>query len=360
MNDIKSKDIGFNTKNLIFFQIDDEKLVEHYPAFKEEILRIAGVKHMTASNYVPWSHGTMPKFAYYDDDAVVIANTIFADSSFLETYQIPVVDGEGFSTKWTEMPGYVIINETARQVLQSTGTDPLSKALGIHTGRGVNRKNSFFWQHRVHGIINDFSTLYPPSSIQPLAILPSYHVRYVRIYITIRLADHNQTNILSQVEEVVKHFYPQSLFDFKYVTEEMENMHHRKMDGYLKTIIFTVGFAIFITMIGLFGYATYETDRCTKEIGVRKALGAKPVQIAKYFILRFVKLVLIANIISWPISYLFTQWALKEYDCFYTLQISIKHLLLVGVSSLLIAIVVVSVQVYRAALVDPASVLRYE
>lgn len=360
LNVIRTKDAGFNTKNLIFFQVDDKNLVEHYPAFKKEVLDIYGVEQMTASNFVPWSHGAMFKLAYYDHDAIVIANTMFVDPSFLETYQIEIVDGDGFSTKWTEMPGYLVINETARKVLQSTGTDPLFKSVGIPVVGGSPIGSSSFWQNRVQGVIRDFFILHPLNSIQPLAIIPSYHLRYMRSYITIRLADHNQANILSKIEEVVERYFPQILLDIRYIDSEMAKMHHKIMAGYLKAIICIVSFVVFITLVGLIGYSFYETDRCAKEIGIRKTLGAKPIQIATQLIFRFCKLTLIANVIAWPICYYIVQWGQGVIDYPYPVQICVTHFIWIGLLSLLLTIIVVLVQTYHAALIDPARALRYE
>jgi putative ABC transport system permease protein len=353
MNVLKVKNVGFNSQNLIFFQVDDKDLVERYPAFKKEILRISGVTHMTASNFVPWKYGFTPSYAFYDDDTRVRAQTIFADSSFIETYQIPVVDGEGFSTKRAEMPGYVIINETARKVLQSTGTDSLFKVIDIPVGNAL-------WQHHVLGIMQDFYYFYPSKRIKALAILPSYHVRFVRNFVTIRLAEGNHTDILAKIEKTVKRFFPRALFDYKYIAKEMEKMHTQKLGYRWIALVFITGFSLFIAAGGLFGFATYESERCTKEIGIRKALGAKPMQIAMHFILRFVKLTLIANVIAWPICYFIIQGILRVIDYPHPIQISLTYFLLAGLLTLVLTIVTVWVQTYRAALVDPVKALQYE
>jgi putative ABC transport system permease protein len=353
MNVLKVKDIGFNSENLIFFRVDDKDLAKRYPAFKKEILRIPGVTNMTASNFVPWKYGFMLTYAFYDDDARVRAQTMFADSSFIETYQIPVVDGEGFSTKRAEMPGYVIINEAARKVLQSTGTDPLFKVIDIPV-------SNTFWQHQILGIIQDYYYFYPSKRIKPLAILPSYHVRFVRNFVTIRLADGNHTDILAKIAKTVKRFFPKSPFEYKYVAKEMEKMHAQKLGYHWMALIFITGFALFIAAGGLFGFATYEYERCAKEIGIRKALGAKPIQIAMHFVLRFCKLTLIANVIAWPICYFIIQRILRTIDYPHPIQISLTYFLLAGLLTLVLTIVTVWYPTYRAALVDAAKALRYE
>jgi putative ABC transport system permease protein len=353
MNDLKTKDIGFNSRNLIFFQLDDKELVERYPAFKKEILRIPGVSHMTASNFVPWRHGLMHSLAYYNDDAFLRALTMYVDPSFIETYQIPIIDGEGFSTKWTEMPGYVIINETARKILQSAGSDPLSKVIDIPYDKS-------FWPHQTLGIMRDFNYFYPTERIKPLAILPSYHIRYVRNYVTIRLADGSHSPILAKIETAVKRFFPHTQFEYKYVAEEMEKMHTQAMGYHWIAFVVVNGFLLLIAVAGLSGYAAYEINRCTREIGIRKAFGAKAVHIVLHFFLRFAKLVLIANAIAWPICYFAIQRILVIIDYPHPIRISFIHFLMAGIFTMFFTIATVWVQVYRAALIDPAETLRYE
>jgi putative ABC transport system permease protein len=353
MNALKVKDVGFNSQNLIFFQVDDKDLAKRYQAFKKEILHIPGVTHMTASNFVPWKYGFMLSFAFYNKDTAVRAKTLSVDTSFIETYQIPIVDGEGFRTELVENEGRVIINETARKVLQSSGTDPLLRSIGIPRGTS-------FWRHRVQGIMQDFYCFYPTKRVKPLAILPSRYLRMGREYMTIRLVEDNHSEILNKIEKTVKRFFPKSPFEYKYVAKEMEKMHAQKMGYRWLVLVFTTGFALFIAAVGLFGFATYESERCTKEIGIRKALGAKPIQIAMHFILRFAKLTLIANVIAWPICYFIIQRILRVIDYPHPIQISLAYFLLAGLLTLVLTIVTVWVQTYRAALVDPVKALRYE
>jgi putative ABC transport system permease protein len=352
---LKVKDVGFNTQNLIFFEVDDKDLAKRYPAFKKEILRIPGVSNMTASSFVPWQYGFIPSHAYSYKDAAVRAKTFSIDPSFMETYQVPLADGEGFftdreNTDRVNMEGYIIINETARKLLKSKGTDPLLQNICIPTG----------WCNRVCGIMQDFYCFYPTKGIEPLAILSSKLFPVARNYMTIRLTKGNHSTILAKIRKTVKRFFSKSLFEVKYVAIEMEKMHTQKVGYRLIALVFITGFALFIAGVDLFGFATYEAERCTKEIGIRKALGAKPMQIAMQFILRFTKLALIANVIAWPICYFTIQRILRVIDYPHPIQISFTYFLWAGLLTLVLTIVSVWVQTFRAAKVDPIKALRYE
>ncbi|MFC1877909.1 FtsX-like permease family protein [Thermodesulfobacteriota bacterium] len=349
---LKNRDIGFNPNNLIFFQVEDKNLSKRYLAFKKEILRIPGVTHMTASNFIPWQFGFMLSFSFFNRDVASRTQTLSVDTSFMETYQIPVVDGKGFRTELVENTGKMIINETARKLLQSSGNDPLFKSIGTFSAS--------FWRHRVVGIMKDFYCFYPTQRIKPLALLPSRWLRMGREFMTIRLAENSNRGVPEKIEKTFKRFFPKSPFEYKYVAKEMEKMHVQKLGYRWMALVFATGFALFIAGVGLFGFATYETKRCTKEIGIRKALGAKPTQIALQFMIRFSKLALIANVISWPICHFAIQQILRFIDYPYPIKISFIYFLYAGFLTLFLTIVTVWIQTYRAAWVDPVKALRYE
>ena len=349
---LKTRTVGFNSHNLIFFQIEDEHLFERYPSLKKEVLRIPGVMNLTASNFVPWQYGFMIYFAYYNQDVAVRSQTLSIDTSFMDTYQIPLTAGEGFRTEWVENEGKIIINETARKLLQSSGTDPLSRSIGI--------SNASFWRNRVQGIMRDFYCLYPAKRIQPLVLISTRFLRMGREYVTIRLAENNQGAILAAIEKTVKRFFPKTPFDYTYVDKAMEELHRRKMGYRMWALVFTTGFSLFIAGVGLFGFAAYETERCTKEIGIRKTLGASPLQIAVHFILRFAKLTLMANLLAWPVCYFIIQWILRLIDYPHPVRIGFTHFLWAGLLTLALTIVVVWAQTLRAASIDPVKALRYE
>jgi ABC-type antimicrobial peptide transport system permease subunit len=332
--------------------VDDENLTKRYPAFKKEILRMPGVSNMTASNFVPWQYGFMLSFAFYNRDVAARAQTLTVDSSFLTTYQIPIIYGEGFRTEWIENDRRVIINETAYNILQSSGTNPLSKYIGI--------SSASHWRNRVQGVAKDFYCFYPTKKIRPLAFLSTRSLRMGREYMTIRLANDGQSNSLSSIEKTVERFFPKSPFEYKYVSREMERLHNQEIGYRLIALVVITGFMLLIAGVGLLGFANYESERSTKEIGIRKALGAKPMQISIHYIFRFAKLTLIANVIAWPICYLIIQWILKIIHYPHPIHIAFTRFLLAGLLTEVLTIAAVWVQSFRAASADPVKALRYE
>ena len=132
------------------------------------------------------------------------------------------------------------------------------------------------------------------------------------------------------------------------------------MGYYLIALVIIAVFVLLIAGVGLYDFASYESERCTKEIGIRKALGAKPMQISMHFIYRFAILTLIANMIAWPICYFIIQQILRIIDYPHPIHIRFTNFLLAGILTMVLTIVAVCVQAYQAALVDPVKSLRYE
>ena len=148
------------------------------------------------------------------------------------------------------MRGRIIVNETARKLLQSSGTDPLSKSIGT--------SSASFWRHRLQGIMQDFYCFYPTKRIQPLALLPSKYLRMGREFMSVRLAEGNHSEILTKIEKTVKRFFPKLPFEYKYVAKEMEKMHAQKMGYRLIALVFVTGFSLFIAAVGLFAARGYR------------------------------------------------------------------------------------------------------
>ena len=349
---IKAIDPGFNKENLVFFQINDPNFIKQYLGFKNELLRIRGVTHVTVSNFVPWRHGFMAFFSLYNQEVAVRTPTFGVDTSFMETYQIPLVEGTGFRTEYVENTGWAIVNETGRKVLESNGNTILAKSIGI--------SSPSFWRHRVKGIMKDFFCFYPTDRVPSVALFPSKYMRNGREWVTIRLSAGNHGEILSNVEKAVKRSFPKSPFEYRYIAKEMEKMHAQKMGYRWMALMFVTGFSFFISAIGLFGFATYETERCTKEIGIRKALGAKSWQIVIQFILRFAKITLIANLLAWPVCHFTIQYILKLINYPFPVKLTLADFMITGFLTLLLTIVTVLIQTYRAARIDPIMALRYE
>ena len=328
-------------------------MAHKYSECKKEILKIPGVLNMTASNATPCTYDRLMPLAYYHEDAVVSAHTLFVDPSFMDTYGIVLKDGKKFSTRWEEMPGFVIINEGAAKVLQSAGSDPLYRAISIPY---VKR----FWQHRLQGIMQDFKSCLPSKHSHPLALLPSSHLQYSRNIMTIRLGEQDQIDSLAKIEKTINRFYPNAMFDYRYLSDEIDHKNAIIMERRRLALVFIAEMWVCITIFGLLGFAVYETKKCSREMGIRKVLGAGSMQIFRHFTGRYIRRALVANGIAWLFVGLGGQHLLRIMGYTHLVQFNFFHYFWAGFFTLGLTLVIPMGLIYRAALVNPAEVLRNE
>jgi len=181
-----------------------------------------------------------------------------------------------------------------------------------------------------------------------------------RPYISVRLlpVDHQKTII--KIREVANRFFPEILFNYNYVDKKIDKMHQDKNAPWKKILKFFTWISVFLAGLGLFGFAEYEIDRKKKEIGIRKVLGAIRLEIAGYFIKQFALIAIIANMIAWPITYLFTIFVSKRIEYPYPLELEFPVFISVTLFTLVFTALIVSVQTFKAASMDPQDALRDE
>ena len=309
--------------------------------------------NITASNATPCTYDRLMPLAYYHEEAVVSARTFFVDPSFMDTYGISLKDGKSFSSRWEEMPGFVIINESASKVLQSAGSDPLYRAITIPYVKS-------FWQHRLQGIMQDFHPNLPSKHAHPVALLPSSHLQYSRNILAIHLTNRDDIDCLAKIEITINRFYPNALFDYRYLSDEIDHMNAMIMKNRRLALTFIAGMWVCTTIFGLLGFAFYETRKCSREVGIRKILGAGPMQIAMHFTGRYVRRALVANGAAWLFVSLGGQHLLKIMGYSHLIQFNFFHYFWAGFFTLGLSLVIPMERIYRASIINPAEVLRNE
>ncbi|NIR47559.1 hypothetical protein GWO43_03635, partial [candidate division KSB1 bacterium] len=204
------------------------------------------------------------------------------------------------------------------------------------------------------GVVKDFHFAPLHKSIEPLVIglfdggLP---------FMTVRLRTGTLQRTIAQVKDIWREHEPNRPMNFFFLDERLDTAY--RFETQLGNIVtsFTI-LAIFVASLGLFGMALYASEQRTKEIGIRKVLGASVQNIMLVFSFDFVKLMLIANVVAWPIAYFTMRRWLDDFA--YRINIGIDAFALAGIIALLITLITVSYQVIRAALANPVQALRYE
>jgi putative ABC transport system permease protein len=341
-----SKDLGFNRDRVAVIQLANTNVdMKHRSAtFISALKQNAGVVSVSASNRVPGQsfngYGIVPEGHTLDEH--LLANVLETDADFASTYTIKLAQGRFFDPKLvTDTANSIVINEAMAQYLG--WKDPVGKKLEIYEAR----KGS------VIGVMKDFNFASLREKIQPLAIILNDNP----LYVSIKLKAGATQTTLSAIQRQWKQFDDEFPFDYFFMDEELNKLY-RSDQRLLKVISIFATLAIIIACIGLFGLSIYTAKRRTKEIGIRKVLGASVTGIVGLLSKEFVKLVSIAILIASPIAW----WAANKWlqDFAYRINIGWWVFALAGVIALLIAMLTVSFRAIKAAVANPVKSLRTE
>jgi putative ABC transport system permease protein len=346
MEYIRTKDWGFDKEQVLIQRInrDNTYFLEHVGAFKAELLRHPGIANVSTSSFLPSDirSGDMPTWEGKTTEKGVLFHNLRADSRFLDLYDIELLEGRMFRDDFpTDRESAYIVNETAVRVMGMD--DPIGKEFGYNYRRG-----------QIIGVVKDFHFVPLHLKIRPLAIhLAPGRIRYLSI--KVRPKDFRET--LSFIRASWKNFSPGFPFEVAFVDQEVNNKYlaEQQMSRTFTTFTFM---AIFLACIGLFGLVSFLVERRTKEIGIRKVIGAPVSRILVLVTKDFVLWVLLANLIAWPAAYLAMHTWLQGFA--YRIELGVGTFLLGTLLTLTIALLTMSYQSIRAASSDPVRALRYE
>jgi putative ABC transport system permease protein len=265
------------------------------------------------------------------------------DHEFIETVGLNVIAGRDFSVSRPVDVENFIINETAR------------KQIGVENPISLELR---FWGQKgqIIGVVNDFTNRQMSFATAPM-ILSAGDWGASRNYLLMRLRPGNPERALKHFRQVWEKANPGFPSEYGFLDEAFERMYTNEKR--LSQLFFSfAALAIFISCLGLIGLSSYKAEERTKEIGVRKVLGASSSKIIALFSMDFVRLVIISNAIAWPAGYVIMSRWLQGYA--YRTAIGIGIFILAGGLGLLIALLSVGYQTLRAAKANPVDSLRYE
>jgi putative ABC transport system permease protein len=347
LNYIRNKRLGFRKEQVIVVPLESETEIRNYLGFKNELLKFADIEEVTgASNVFTRIYSSSPFWwegAQENESKRV--QKLFVDYDFIKTFGIEITEGRDFSKRMaSDRFSAFIINESAAQAFG--WTSPLGKQIA--------------WAHRrnmkgtVIGVIKDFHFRSLHQSIEPLILLVrSNNLRNMFIKINSRNIPQSLASIKNKWEE----FFPTGPFEYFFLDDDINRMYASEM-RMSQMFRYTALLAIFIACLGLFGLISYTTEQRTREVGVRKVLGASVPSIVRLLSGEFLKLVIIANILTWPLAYYAMNRWLQNFA--YRITIGFASFILTAVLAFTVAIITVSFQSIRAALANPVESLRYE
>ena len=340
---IRKRNIGYNKENLIYLTLQGEVQNKHQ-IIKNEMKRSPNVLNVTASNVLPsfldtgaggldWE-GKDPKFE-------AVYNYASVDFDFIETFQMEMAQGRNFSREVISDDSNFILNETA--IKEMGLNDPVGKRFSMWGMEG-----------KIIGIVKDFNFRPLHTEIEPLILTPKA-MPYT--YIFIRIPDENYASAIKYLEGVWNRLNPEYPFDYHFLDADFDRLYWDeqrlgKIFGYFTCL------AIFIACLGLFGLAAFVAEQKTKEIGIRKVLGASILGVTALLSKEFTKWVLLANVIAWPVAYFVMHIWLQNFA--YRTSIRPWAFIISSALALTIAMLTVSFQSIKAAVANPVDSLRYE
>jgi putative ABC transport system permease protein len=202
------------------------------------------------------------------------------------------------------------------------------------------------------GVVQDFNFLSLHKSMAPLVLL-----RGEGAYLSVRIKSDNMVTTIKYIEDAIKRFVPDYPFEYRMFDDYYHKEYSAENNLNVAFNVFAA-IAIFVACLGLVGISSFSAMQKSKEIAIRKVVGASVVDIVKMLTKEFIILVVIANLIAWPIAYYTMNRWLENF--FYRIDIGISTFLLAGLLAVLIALITVSSQALKAALADPIEGIRYE
>lgn len=360
---LNTTDLGFNKNLLVVIDVNTRKARSNFEAVKTEMSKIPSVQNVSVTSRVPGEWKTIStvkiKSSGNADDPKV-SYLIGTDKDFLKTYQIKLLNGRNFDSPADS--SNIILNETAAKMLGITA--PAGQVVEIpqmsYNGDGnfgsVNDDNTPF-KPGVIGIVKDFHFQTLRDKIEPLVLAYNNNPVQVIDYYTAKIDAANIQGTLQKLKNVMVKNDKDDPFEYHFLNDQLALFYIE--DERRQTILIWAALAtIFIACLGLFGLATYSAEQRIKEIGVRKVLGATVFNLTSLLSKDFLKLVLIANGIAFPIAW----WAVSKWLQEYAYHINVEWWVFAaaGLSACLIALITISYQAIKAAIANPVKSLRTE
>jgi putative ABC transport system permease protein len=350
---MRNFDMGFDQEEVIVLKTP-ERMSYNSETIKAELEVIPGVIQTSTSLGVPvmgsgFGTNLTPDLEHEDIEFMVSVRMI--DHSFLDLYGIKLLAGNTLSELGeVDFTTKTLVNETTVKKLGFTSNE---EALGhnytIGLSDGVKR-----FAPEIVGVVQDFHFNSLHEEVSPLLFM---YWPYLFEEISIKISPNNVPATIKDIKSIWEKFYPVHPFDFSFLDEKIDSMYKAEERSFKVISTFSV-LAIFIACLGLLGLTFYTTEQRRKEIGIRKVLGASIPNIINKISSEFLKIVAIANLIAWPVSYYAMDKWLSSFP--YKVGINFTVYLAAGIITLLISFLTIGYTVFRSAMANPIESIRYE
>ncbi len=342
---MRNRKLGYDKEYMIYFRMRGD-IREKFETVKNELLQNPNILGVTASSNVPtygyYFSNSLWHWEGQNPDEEILIRGVLIDLDYFKTFGMEIAEGRNFSKEFpTDATEAIMVNEEAVKVMGMES--PIGKRLSLQD-RNL----------KIIGVVKNYHFRSLRQEIEPLVLL--YYPSYCRVLFA-RLKSDEIPQTIGYIEDVWKRFAPGLPFNYNFLDEALNRLYRSEQRIGTLFRYFSI-LAILISCLGLLGLASFMAEQRTKEIGIRKVLGATASNIVALLSKEFTKWVIVANVFAWPIAYFALNKWLQTYA--YKTNVALWSFILSGALALFLALTTVSYQSIKAALANPADSLRYE
>jgi len=347
----RNTDMGFNKENVLIVS-SANRLGESEESFRDAVAQLPGVRSASITTSIPSGGIFGDSYKAEPDDngsaKDIGLNSFMVDESFIPTLDIKVMQGRNFSKTFSDSSSVILNQEAVKQI---GWKDPIGKWIEYPGGDDVRFK--------VIGVVKNFNIESLQAAITPFALfhLSSKTYDFGVSNVVAKIRSQDLSNVINEVGSKWKSFASAEPFDYNFLDAAFDSQY-RSEHRLGKIFSIFAALSIFIACLGLFGLSAFMAERRTKEIGVRKVLGASVQSVVVLLSRDFLRLTLVAMVIAFPVAWYFMNKWLQDFA--YRINITWTIFLVAGLSTLMVTLITISYQAIGAAIANPVKSLRTE
>lgn len=346
---LKNRDIGFKGQQVIVLPTRSDRISQHFESFKAKLKENSSIVNVSGVSNVPGGQFNNNSIQWKADGEEVNSREVWVDDDFFNTLQIEMSKGRAFSKDFaSDSIASFIVNETACRRMNIP--EPVGQEITWYGDSPGTVKG------KVIGVVKDFNISSLRENVAPL-IIQRVNSDWQYAYTLVRVKPEDLQSSIRYIESVWKQFDPQAMFKYSFLDKDFESLY--EAEERMSSIFWVFAtLAIIIACLGLFGLAAFIAEQKTKEIGIRKVHGASTLKIIYNLSHNFGTLILISNILAWPVSYFVLRSWFSNFA--YRANINWMYFVFATILTLVIGIGITVYQSYKASSQNPVVSLKYE
>lgn len=345
MKYLREQPLGFNPTAVASVNLPNDSInIQKFDQLRTQLLEIPGVKSISLCTAAPSSYNSNTNsFAFNGTkDADFQIYTKWADTEYIKTFGLELVAGRNLAKSDT-VKEYLVNETLVKKLNLKSANDILGKTINLS---GIKAP--------IVGVLKDFNNKSLRNAIDPILISTRKN-RYEEI--SIKMDTRSLTESMSAIEKKWNTFFPDNVYRANFLDEQIKGYYEsERIMGILFKVFASV--VIFISFIGLFGLISFVTTQRTREVAIRKVIGASTFELVKMLNGSFLMMVFLANLVAWPVAYIFVSKWLASFE--YRIDLSVWPFVVAMLISMLITLITVSIRSYRAATANTIDALKYE